>query len=262
VRRPRIVATVETFNEADFLPRWLGHVETIADAIVAIDDGSEDDSAEVLRRHPKVTRLIAKKRGKRHEVKDRRILTKLALEEGADWILNLDADEVFDARVREVLPRLLADSEGVAEFRFRKFHLWRGEEQIRTDRPERFSAPSPVRLVRAVPGMRWRYPAGSDLRRLAAALIRRRKLLPQFGHGEIEGIPGRIVEVPPEELVIVHYASVDFTAMIQKQLRYAVGESRNAPRRDPDDIATWAFRSLDETGLELAPVPEEWKPLP
>jgi glycosyltransferase involved in cell wall biosynthesis len=264
VSLPRIVCAVETWNEAGFLPRWLGHVETFAAAVVAIDDGSSDDSAAVLRAHPKVNQVLAKPRGKRHEVKDRRILTRMALDEKADWICFLDADEVFDARVDEALPRLLeaAEASGAGEVRFRKFTLWRGEDQLRLDRPDKFSAWSPCRLVKASPDLRWRYPAGTDLHRYGAALLRRRRLLPQYGHREIANVPGPVMEVGPEELVIVYYSSTDYAEMVHKQIRYAVGELQATPRRDPDEITDWAFRNLDESTLELGPVPDEWKPLP
>ena len=49
--------------------------------------------------------------------------------------------------------------------------------------------------------------------------------------------------------------------MVQKHIRYALGERRERPRRDPDEIAAWAASLLDESTLELGPVPDEWKPL-
>jgi glycosyltransferase involved in cell wall biosynthesis len=260
-RQQRVVAAVGTFNEASFLPRWLNAIAEIADDVVVVDDGSTDATVNILREHPLVSEVHTKKRGKRSEVADRRRMTRMALDHGADWIVFLDGDEVFDTRITSVLPAML-DADDVGEYRFRKYSLWRSDEQIRVDRPEKFSAWSPCRLVRASPKLRWRYPDGSDWRRIAKVAIRNTRWRPQYGHREIEGIAGKVAYVPPETAVIVHYAFVDFERVLRKQIRYAVGEREEHPRRDADEIADWAFATIDESRLELAPIPHEWKPLP
>jgi glycosyltransferase involved in cell wall biosynthesis len=257
----RVISAVGTWNEAEFLPRWLSHIEKIADGVVAIDDGSTDETVEILRGHPSVLEVTAKPRGDREEVPDRRRLTRMALDHDADWILFLDADEVFDGRIVEVMPELVARDD-VGEYRFRKYTLWRGEDRIRVDRPEKFSAWSPCRMVRASPKLRWRYPEGSTLNRMIDVVRGRTRWRPQYAHGGIANLAGATVDVPPEEVVIVHYASVSYPGMVWKQLRYAVGEARAHPRRDGDEVADYCFQNLDEKNLELSPLPTEWGPLP
>jgi hypothetical protein len=68
--------------------------------------------------------------------------------------------------------------------------------------------------------------------------------------------------VPPEKATIVHYASVSYPAMIWKQILYAVAQEREYACRDGDEIADRCFMNLDETTLEVGPVPAEWRPLP
>lgn len=258
--KPRVIAAVGTWNEAPFLPQWLKGLTGIADGVVAVDDGSDDGTVELLRDHPLVLDVHAKRRGKRHEVGDRRRMTAMALRQRADWILFLDADEVFDGRMVDLLPELVGAS-GVGEYRFRKYTLWRGEDQLRLDRPDKFSAWSPFRMIRAADSLRWQYPERFAVRlaKISLGLSRRR---PQFAHGGITGLAGPTIEVGPERAVIVHYASVSYSEMVFKQLRYAVGEAREHPRRPADDIAEYCYGNLDETTLQLGPLPPEWGPLP
>jgi hypothetical protein len=214
-----------------------------------------------LRAHPLTLDVVANPRGKRAEVRDRRQMTKMALDHGADWILFLDVDEIFDGRIHDVMPGLVQRLD-VGMFRFRKYTLWRGEDQLRLDKPEKFSAWSPCRMVRASSKLRWKYPEQSDLYRAFNVVRGRTRWQPQFGHGGIAGLPGPVVDVEPDQAVIVHYASVSYTDMIWKQLAYAVGESRERPRRSADEIADYCFHNLDETTLEVGPLPPEWGPLP
>jgi hypothetical protein len=182
----------------------------------------------------------------------------MANERGADWIVRLDTDEVLDHRVFGRLDELLAATD-VAEYRFRKYWLWRSEDQIRMDRPEKFAQWNPARFFRADPQAHWPHPDGPAWMRAAKIATRRRGLRPQTGNAGVAGIPGRIVEI--DDVVLVHYAAVDFHGMQWKNIRYALGERSERPRRDLDEIATWASSLLDERTLELAPVPEDWKPL-
>jgi glycosyltransferase involved in cell wall biosynthesis len=257
----RVIAAVGTWNEEAFLPRWLSHIEQVADGVVAIDDGSDDRTVEMLREHPLVLDVVAKKRKPRGEVADRQRMTRMALRQGADWILYLDVDEVFDGRIHDVMPELVA-ADGVGMYRFRKYTLWRGEDQLRVDKPEKFSAWSPCRMVRASRRLRWRYPEGNELARIANIARRRARRRPQFAHGGLGGLPGEVVDIPPEKVVIVHYASVSYDEMVWKQLHYAAGEAREHPRRKADEVADYCFANLDETTLELGPIPKEWGPLP
>jgi hypothetical protein len=55
-----------------------------------------------------VLEALGRRRGERREVAHRRRLTRMALKHGADWILFLDADGVFDGRIVDVMPELLA----------------------------------------------------------------------------------------------------------------------------------------------------------
>jgi glycosyltransferase involved in cell wall biosynthesis len=256
--RPRLVAAVRVYNEADFLQRWLDGMAKIADDIVAIDDGSADGSSEILKAHPAVSELHVKKRGKHTDTKDHRRMTQMALDHGAEWISFLDADEMWDARVVDALPKLLSD-ESVGEYKFRKPWLWRTEDQLRADHPDKYFAWCLPRLVRASPDLKWEYPEGT-LRRTAEVLLGRARFGTNLAYGELSGIPGRVVQVPPEELVLLHYAaSRDYGRMQWKHIRYAISWAREYPKRDPDEIADHFAKWIDEGIVETRPLPAEWR---
>lgn len=252
--RPKIVAVTETFNEERFIERWLAAVEGLVDEILVIDDGSTDRTPDLVSAHPKVTELIRKNRGKRTEVKDFNRLFGMAMDHGAEWIMLLAADEVFDIRMRDRIDELVT-REDVGEYRFRKYWLWRSEDQIRMDRPEKFAQWNPERLVRAHRGLQWRYPDGSAWKRLAKVAIGHTRWKPQYGNRGLTNTGG--IEYV-DDVVIVHFAAVDWNDLVKKHIRYALGEREEHPYRNPDEIAEWAAALLDEATLELAPVPPEW----
>lgn len=251
--RPKVVAATETFNDAAFLEHWLAGVEPLADEIVAIDDGSSDESADILAFHPKVVDLVRKPRGKRTEVKDFNRLIAMARAREAEWLMLLGSDEVFDVRMHERIDDLVRRSD-VGEYRFRKLWLWRGENRYRTDRPEKFAQWNPERLVRMTPDLRFRYPGGLH-RRLASAALRRTRWTPQFGNGGMVG-GGPVEEV--DDVVLLHYAAVDWAELTRKHILYAINRKIEFPRKDADEIVAWAFDILDEATLETAPVDPAW----
>ena len=56
--RPRLACLVVTRDDADRLPAWLDAVRPLADAILALDEGSSDGSVALLEREPLVRTLL------------------------------------------------------------------------------------------------------------------------------------------------------------------------------------------------------------
>jgi len=54
-----LVATTRVRNEALILPDTLDYLAGHVDAIVAYDDASDDETVDILRRHPKVALIVA-----------------------------------------------------------------------------------------------------------------------------------------------------------------------------------------------------------
>lgn len=100
-RSPRIVCALPVRNGARDLPGWLESVERFADAVVALDDGSTDDTAALLQAHPLVEVLIRNPRRSSYrgwnDASNRNRLLAASASARPDWIVMLDADERIDA---------------------------------------------------------------------------------------------------------------------------------------------------------------------
>ncbi|MFN8027177.1 MAG: glycosyltransferase [Acidimicrobiia bacterium] len=147
--RPRLVVMVPARNAANDLPRFLASVERFADAVVALDDGSTDDTAAVLDAHPLVERLL------RNPVRatyagwddgaNRARLLDAAREVGADWVLSLDADECITADDAAAL-RVFVDTDALPElaYGFECHRMWGDGCDPRPSFVYRLFAPTPA----------------------------------------------------------------------------------------------------------------------
>jgi glycosyltransferase involved in cell wall biosynthesis len=95
--RPLVVCLIPARNCEDDLLGWFESVSRIADAVVALDDGSTDGTASVLASHPMVKVLLRNEPRETFAGWDdganRNRLLHAAHELEPDWILSLDADE-------------------------------------------------------------------------------------------------------------------------------------------------------------------------
>jgi len=104
-----------------FIEEWLASMERLVDGIVVVDNGSTDGTLEILERSPKVS-SIDRTVGF-HEGRDKILAYQRARERGAQWILWLDADEIFeDSVTREMLDRYM-DSRLFTRVYFWRFNL-------------------------------------------------------------------------------------------------------------------------------------------
>ena len=114
---PDLVCLLPVRNGAGELPSYLASLAGLADAVVALDDGSTDDTAAVLEASPSVVRLLRNPRRDSYagwdDAANRQALLDAAIELRARWALFLDADERIvpeDARAlrrfvdREAMP--------------------------------------------------------------------------------------------------------------------------------------------------------------
>ncbi len=91
----RLVALLPVRNGGRFLDGWLAGVAGFADAVVALDDGSTDDTRRRLEAHPLVTTLLTNPARAGYDGWDdhaNRTRLLAEVEEGT-WVLFLDADE-------------------------------------------------------------------------------------------------------------------------------------------------------------------------
>lgn len=109
---PRVICLLPARNAAADLPRFLDSATHYCDAIIALDDGSTDETADILMASPLVARLI--RNPVRADYRDwddaanrNRLLTEAA-DFAPDWIISIDADERIDTSDALALREFLA----------------------------------------------------------------------------------------------------------------------------------------------------------
>lgn len=137
-----LVLSMIVHNEADrFLRRVLSHAATYVDAAVIIDDASTDETVavceEVLAGIPhKIVSLPESLF--HHESELRRKQWELTLAESPNWVLCLDADELFEDTIRSEISSIVSQTtwEAMAfrlydfwdEFHYREDQWWKAHE--------------------------------------------------------------------------------------------------------------------------------------
>ena len=110
--RARIVCLLPARNAAAELPGYLSSAERWCDAVVALDDGSTDETAGILAEAPLVERVLtnAPREGWEgwDDADNRRRLLEAAEELDPGWIAFVDADERLDPEDAEALREFLA----------------------------------------------------------------------------------------------------------------------------------------------------------
>ncbi|MBC7105201.1 MAG: glycosyltransferase [Firmicutes bacterium] len=159
-RKSGITLAMLVRNEADrYLELVLGHAARYVERAVILDDASEDGTVAVCRRVLRdlpLTLVSNKEPSFHNEVALRRQLWTLVTNTRPDWILILDADEIFEDRAAEELPRLAADPQ-VDVYYFRLYDMW-DENHYREDefwRAHQYYRPFMVRYRPGFP-YRWR----------------------------------------------------------------------------------------------------------
>ena len=124
-----IVALLPARNAEADLAGYFASIERVCDAVVALDDGSSDRTAEILAAHPLVKVLLRNPPRGPHERWDdsanRNRLLRAAEDLQPEWIISVDADERFDERDAIDLRRfLLTDALPGCAYGMRHVPMW------------------------------------------------------------------------------------------------------------------------------------------
>ncbi|MFC4100290.1 glycosyltransferase family 2 protein [Paenibacillus xanthanilyticus] len=156
----RIRAYMQVRNEADrYLELVLRELSAFVDDIVIVDDASTDDTVKLCRSFPKVARIVEMTEshfGRESELKVR--LWKAACADSPDWLLAIDADEVFEDRMKAEA-RALVDQDRYDWVGFRMYDFWGSETHYREDDLWRLHHRHTAALVRYLPGYFYFYPS-------------------------------------------------------------------------------------------------------
>ena len=87
-------------NGEPFMEFFLPNVAQFADGLIALDDGSNDRTVEILQQHPLVKEIIRNPVRNTYygwdDLKNRNILLDFAARYEPEWIIFLDVDEIID----------------------------------------------------------------------------------------------------------------------------------------------------------------------
>jgi hypothetical protein len=132
--RQRLTAMMIVRNEANrYLQEVLTHLSSYADQIIILDDASTDDTPSICRSFPKV--LLCQEEEPLFETDESLVRLKLwnyTIQANPDWILAIDADEIFEERFPYEVKDLINQDEFDA-VEFRLFDLWGDPEHYRID---------------------------------------------------------------------------------------------------------------------------------
>lgn len=240
---PKIVGLIPARNEAQRLPFCLRALRPHVDAIVYLDDCSDDDSVRVvesLAAECCVEHIIRKTHWHRDEPGDRNALLAAGRRIGGTHFIVLDADEAFTANCeRDGYLRRLVLSLRVGEtLSLSWIQLWRSVGQYRFDQ-------SP-----------WTYATKAfafcddGVAAYQSGFIHTQRV-PQ-------GLAGRAVSVVNYVHGVMHFQFVNWANLQIKQAWYRCMENIRDPQRSLSEINAQYAPSEDESGLALADVPADW----
>lgn len=259
----RLIATVRVKNEGWILESWLKRTCEYADAIIALNDGSKDDSAKLLKSCPKVIEVLDKPGDIWDELPDRNLLLTAARHYDPEWIHIIDPDEIMDARLSYFIDDILADRMAGQHF-FREVTLWRSINQYRIDLPEKYHRRDGTnQIVRINPSLRWERTREESWKRRGLNSVMKLRAIParRVGNLSLVGIRG---EARYHELVRLHYHFANWNRSWYVHMRYAVIEAIQMRRKldEVEHVISWATDRMKEEGLVTRSVDDAWGVLP
>lgn len=99
---------VPAFNEAKAIEKTLESILEVCNDIVVIDDGSMDNTAEIVKRYPVTLIQNGKNRGLAQTVK---VGLQYVLDQGYDYALKMDADGQMNASMIPTIKQVIKDSD-------------------------------------------------------------------------------------------------------------------------------------------------------
>ncbi|WP_258112315.1 glycosyltransferase [Alicyclobacillus sp. SP_1] len=132
----KLTAMMQVRNEANrYLQSVLNDLSEYVDELVVLDDASTDDTYDLVSTYPKVVSLQRAEDSLYgvHEgaLKQRLFAATVATE--PDWILALDADEMFERRFKQEVRSLINQTQW-DWYAFRFYHFWHSQTHYRIDK--------------------------------------------------------------------------------------------------------------------------------
>ncbi len=155
----RLTAMIQVRNEANrYLEMVLDNLSQFVDEIVIVDDASTDHTVALCKSYKKVTRLIELSESHfGREWQLRQILWQAAVSTEPDWLLAVDADEIYEDKAQTAMTEYInQDQFDWVGFRF--YDFWGSFTHYREDEHWNIHRRHTMTLVRYLPGYHYFYP--------------------------------------------------------------------------------------------------------
>ncbi|MHA7579129.1 glycosyltransferase [Paenibacillus vandeheii] len=155
----KLTAMLQVRNERGrYLEEVLDDLSEFVDEIVIVDDASTDGTPDICRAYPKVVRLeVLEKPLFAEEWRLRNALWQAAVGTSPDWLLSVDADELYSTEAKKAI-RALINQDHSDWIAFRFYDMWGGRNHYREDDLWGLHRRHTASLVRYMPGYPYFYP--------------------------------------------------------------------------------------------------------
>lgn len=238
----KIVGLIGVRNESFFIEQCLRALACYTDAIVILDDASDDDTVaivESLQEECNIERIIKKKVWYRDEPGDRNKLLAAGREIGGTHFICIDADEMLtancmkDNRLREYILDL-APGDTLSLF---WIQLWRGIEQYRFDNS--VWTYNTKEIIFCDDGTAT-YTSEFIHTKPVPHLTRSKKVIQTYQYG------------------LLHFQFVNWQNLLIKQAWYRCLERIRLPEKPVGEINRRYAATVDEKDLKTRPALKEW----
>lgn len=240
-KQPKIIGLVPARNESRFLKQCLKSLALYTDAIVYLDDASEDNSVEIvesLAKECRVEGIIKKKVWHRDEPGDRNALLNMGRQLGGTHFIVLDADEMISANClrNNMLKNAILNLKPGERLMLPWLDLWRGVNFYRND--DSVYNINHYHLFIFCDDGHCSYTSN-------------------FIHTTRVPSYGTIYKMP-NFYVVLHFGYINWRNLLIKMAWYRCMEHIRLPNKSIQAINDGYKHCVDETGLRLSPVLPEW----
>ena len=241
--KPKIVGLVPVRNEHLMVGQCLKALSYYIDAIVVLDDASDDDTVHIiesLAQECKVEKIIKKEQWMRDEAVDRNLLLEAGRQLGGTHFIIIDADEMFTANcmINNQLRKIILDLQPGDRLLLNWIQLWKSINYYRFDKSV----------------WTWNYKdfvfcddgtCSYDTSYLHA------KRTPH-------NLSGKTYMINGYTHGLLHFQFVNWRNLLIKQAWYRCLEHIREPEKPISDINNRYSPSKDESELGLHQSPSEW----
>lgn len=241
-KKKKIVALIPARNESLLIGQCIQAVSLYADAIVYLDDCSDDNSVEIVKSlsHKfKVEKIIEKRSWYRDEPGDRNALLQAGRKIGGTHFIVIDADEMLTANFLEnnyLKKRIMALKPG-DQLVLNWIQLWRDYRKYRFDDSV----------------WTWNYKS------FIFCDDQECSYKSNFIHtSRCPSIHGKVCKISGYEYGMLHFQFVNWRNLLVKQAWYRCLERIRTPEKSPLLINDIYNKSKDESNIGLKSCPPEW----